>query len=126
MTYLILSTSSEDYARSMSAALYALSAPDDAQTRYAVGWVTHPDTGDVALRLGDEGSYLQPDADVSAFIGLLPITEDEASALTAKLDATRGTHLRYVDMLPDSLTDGMKTREQLDAAGWFPDGDTIG
>jgi hypothetical protein len=41
--------------------------------------------------------------------------------LTTSLDAARGTHLRYVDMLPDSLTDGMKTREQLDAEGWFPD-----
>jgi hypothetical protein len=85
-----------------------------------VSWVTHPDTGDVALRLGDEGSYLQPEADVSAFVGLLPITEGEASDLTTKLNAARGAHLRYVDMLPNSLTDGMKTREKLEADGWFP------
>jgi hypothetical protein len=123
MTYLIPSTPSEDYARSMSAALYALSAPADAQTQDAVRWIAHPETGDVALRLGDEGSYLQPDADVSAFVGLLPITEGEASDLTDKLDAARGTHLRYVDMLPDSLTDDIKTREQMDADGWFPETD---
>jgi len=120
MTYLILSTPSEDYARSMSAALYTLSAPAGAQTQYAVGWVMHPTTGDVALRLGNEGSYLQPDADVSAFVSLLPITPDEADALTATLDAARGTHLRYVDMLPESLTDGMRTQEQMDADGWWP------
>ncbi len=120
MTYLILSTPSEDYARNMSAAMYALSAPADAQTQYAVGWITHPKTGEVALRLGDEGSYLQPDADVSAFISVLPISEAEASDLTATLEAARGTHLRYVDMLPDSLTDGMLTHEQMDADGWWP------
>jgi len=120
MTYLILSTPSEDYARSMSAALYALSAPAGAQTQYAVGWITHPETGDVALRLGDEGSYLQPDADLNAFVSLLPITEAEASDLTATLKAVRGTNLRYVDMLPDSLADGMRTQEQMEADGWWP------
>ena len=120
MTYLILSTPSENYARSMSAALYALSAPAGAQTQYAVGWITHPTTGDVALRLGSESSYLQPDADVSAFVSLLPITEAEAADLTETLEKARETHLRYADMLPESLTDGMRTQEQMDAGGWWP------
>jgi len=110
MTYLILSQGSETYAANLSAAIYALSAhPSSSGTAYAVPWQTNPVTGKVALHLtGDQ--YLQPEADIAAFVSLLPIPQGEADDLLAKMEAARGTRLSYVDMLPPSLAGALVDR----------------
>lgn len=103
MRYLKLSQPSQQYAEGLSSALYRLSAksPSD-ETKYAVAWFVDAVTGDVLLDLnGDQ--YLQPGADIGAFVALLPIGPAEAASLTVQLEAARGMRLRYVDMLPMSM-----------------------
>lgn len=103
MSYLRLSQPSQQYAAGLSAALYRLSAksPSD-ETKYAVAWFTDAVTGDVLLDLHG-AQYLQPGADIGAFVALLPIGPVEAASLTVQLEAARGMRLRYVKMLPMSM-----------------------
>lgn len=117
MTHLILTQ--PENAAAISEALWRLSAPAGSATRYAVAWIAHPTTGDVALDLGDSTQYLQPGADIDAFLDLLPITAAEQDAARVTLEAARGQRLSYSQMVPPSLQPNMRTHEQMDAAGWF-------
>lgn len=120
---LTLTTPTEAYARAMSAALWALARPSrgDADTAYAVGWIAHPTTGDVALSI--PGAYTQrvaPDADVAAFVAALNLPDDEAAALTGTLETARsGAPLTVADWLPPTLAARALTDAEADAAGWF-------
>jgi hypothetical protein len=120
---LTLTTPTEPYAQAMSGALWALAMPlAQGRTRYAVGWITHPMTGDVALLIPD--SYQQrvhPDADVAAFVAALPVPQGERDALTATLEAARGTDLTVAEWLPPTLQLNTLTDAEADAAGWFPE-----
>ena len=117
MTYLILTQ--PENAANISEALWRLSATAGSSTRYAVAWITHPTTGDVALHLGTGTQYLQPNADIDAFLDLLPITAAEQDAARLALEAARGQRLSYAEMVPPSLQPNLRTHEQMDAAGWF-------
>lgn len=117
MTYLILTQ--PENAANISEALWRLSAPAGSETRYAVAWITHPTTGDVALHLGSDTQYLQPEADIDAFLDLLPITAQEQAEAKVALEAARGQRLAYSQMTPPSLQPNLRTHEQMDAAGWF-------
>jgi hypothetical protein len=118
---LTLTTPTEPYAQAMSAALWSLAVSNaTGTTRYAVGTITHPTTGDVALRIPD--SYRQlvhPDADVAAFVSALPIPQSERDALAVTLTAARGTELTVAEWLPPTLAANALTDAEADAAGWF-------
>lgn len=119
---LTLTNPTEAYARAMSAALWALARPTSGgATAYAVGWMTHPQSGDVALSI--PGTYTQrvaPDADIAAFVAALNLPEDEASALTDTLAAARGgAPLTVADWLPPALAARALTDVEANAAGWF-------
>ena len=117
MSYLILTQ--PENAAAISEALWRLSAPAGSTTRYAVAWITHPTTEDVALHLGADTQYLQPGADIDAFLDLMPITAAEQDAARVTLEAARGQRLSYAAMVPPSLQGNLRTHEQMDAAGWF-------
>jgi len=110
-----------DYAQAMSAALWSLAVPNaTGTTRYAVGWITHPTTGDVALSIPD--TYAQrvaPDADIAVFVSALPIPQQEQDDLLAVLEAARGSTLTVVELLPPTLQANALTDAEADAAGWF-------
>jgi len=112
-----------EYAQAMSAALWALAVPNaTGATRYAVGWITHPTTGDVALSIPD--TYRQrvaPSADIAAFVALLPIPQGERDDLAATLEAARGNTLTVAQLLPPTLAAHALTDAEADAAGWFPE-----
>ena len=112
-----------EYAQAMSAALWSLAVPNaTGTTRYAVGWITHPTTGDVALSIPD--TYTQrvaPDADIAAFVALLPIPQGERDDLSATLEAARGDELTVSELLPPTLAAHALTDSEADAAGWFPE-----
>lgn len=120
---LTLTTPTEPYAQAMSAALWALAVPHaTATTRYAVGWITHPQSGDVALSIPD--TYAQrvaPDADIAAFVSALPIPQQEQDDLSAVLEAARGSTLTVAELLPPTLQANALTDAEADAAGWFPE-----
>ncbi len=120
---LTLTQPTTEYAQAMSSALWSLAVPNaTGTTRYAVGWITHPTTGDVALSIPD--TYTQrvaPDADIAAFVAALPIPQDEADALTATLEAARGETLTMAQFLPPTLQANALTDAEADAAGWFPE-----
>jgi hypothetical protein len=119
---LSLSHPTIEYAQAMSAALWALAVPHvTATTRYAVGWITHPATGDVALSIPD--TYRQRvdvNADTAAFVMSLPVPQLERDALEATLEAARGGEpLTVADLLPPTLAAATLTDAEADAAGWF-------
>lgn len=120
---LTLTTPTEAYAQAMSAALWSLAVPNaTGTTRYAVGWITHPTTGDVALSIPD--TYTQrvaPDADITAFVSALPIPQQEQDDLAAMLEAARGNTLTVTELLPPTLQANALTDAEADAAGWFPE-----
>lgn len=118
---LTLTTPTEPYAQAMSAALWSLAVPNPTgTTRYAVGWITHPQSGDVALSIPD--TYTQrvsPDADIATFVSALPIPQQEQDDLLAVLEAARGSTLTVVELLPPTLQANALTDAEADAAGWF-------
>jgi hypothetical protein len=120
---LTLTIPTEDYARAMSAALWSLARPSrgDADTAYAVGWATHPTTGDVALSIPETyAQRVDADADVAAFVAAMPIPEGERTALAAILEAARGgAPLTVADWLPPTLAAQALTDAEAGVAGWF-------
>lgn len=118
---LTLSTPTEAYARTMSAALWVLACPyAGSATAYAVPWIAHPESADVALWLGGYDQRVHAEADIAAFVAALPITEDEATTLTSVLESARGGEpLTVVDWLPASLAANLLTDAEAEAAGWF-------
>ena len=122
MKYLILTTPTVEHAEAMSAALWSLARPTSTGgTRYAVGHIAHPSGDAIALVLGDYTQRVDPDADVDAFVAALPIPEDEKDDVRALLNDARGSRLTVAEFLPPSLAANLRTREELDADGWFPE-----
>jgi len=123
--YLILTQNSTDYAKAWSRALYRLSRPDHVRdpadvTLYLCGWITHPD-GRVALDLGDADCPVHAEADTAAFTRDLPVSASDRSKAKAGLDGRKGGRARVTDLLPDGLKGNLRTREEMEADGWFPD-----
>lgn len=121
---LTLTTPTAEYARAMSAALWALAVPNaTGSTRYAVGWIAHATTGDVALFIPDAYRQLvHSDADVPAFTTVLAqagVPQQELDDLAAALDTARGTEALVADLLPPMLQANALTDVQAQEAGWF-------
>lgn len=118
---LVLTQNSIPYAQAMSAALWSLARPTrgEGDTAYAVGWIQHPTTGEVALQLGDYRQRVDPDADVEAFVSALPIPADEAETLSTTLDNARGQVLAVADWLPPSLAANTLTDAEMKTGGWY-------
>jgi len=117
---LTLTTPTEAYAQAMSALLWSLATTTPGTTSYAVGWITHPVSGDVALSI--PASYRQrvaTDADIAAFCANLSIPEAERVDLAVELEAARGSELDVGTMLPPTLAANALTDAEADAAGWF-------
>lgn len=127
MNYLILSQPSEDYALAVSHELWMLARPrgisDDETSQYFCGVLTHTD-GRIAIGPLDGVHPVHADADELAFSGLISAAitpEEETTIKTAVTEAKGGSIniLGLVQSLP-SLSPNLRTREQLEADGWFP------
>jgi len=127
MHYLILSQPSEDYALAVSHELWMLARPrgisDNETSQYFCGVITHTD-GRVAIGPLDGVHPVHADADEFAFSALISpaITEEEEADIVAAITEAKGGSidiLGLVQSLP-SLSTNLRTREQLDADGWFP------
>lgn len=122
MTLLTLTIPTLAYAQAMSAALWSLARPGTSDaTRYAVTWITHPTTGEVAIELTDDyRQRVDAAADVAAFVAALGLPAGEAATLTATLEGARGgAPLTVIDWLPATLAARTLTEVAAAAAGWF-------
>ena len=130
MNYLILSQPDLDRAWQLSAALWQLSSPASVQAtegRETTHWsqpIAHPQTGAVALPLPDSAEFIHPSADIAAIEPFLDetLTAPEKAAAIAFIDQARNSRLSFSQVLgaTPSLQDQIKTREQMEANGWFP------
>jgi hypothetical protein len=123
--YLVLSKNSLEYAKAISSALWKLSRPDagELDTKYYNGWIEHKDTR-VALEFPDGDTQpVHVDADSAAFVAVIApvVSEAEQNAIQGILDASRGSRINILQVLQNSpsLTPNLKTREQMEADGWF-------
>jgi hypothetical protein len=122
MSHLILQTANPQDAWGFSAAIWSLAANTGTNTAYAVGVITHPEDGRLALHLGDYDQAVAADADAEGFVSILPIPQDERDALRDEILSRRGGRIKLVDMLDftPTLAANLRSRDELEAAGWFP------
>jgi len=128
MTFLILSTPSEDYAKAVSHELWMLARPrgisDNETSQFYCGTFSHPDGTQVAIGPLDGTQPVHANADEQAFATLIgpAITEDEGQAIVAAIEEAKGGSIRILDLIQasPSLAPNLRTREQIDASGWFP------
>jgi len=127
MTYLILSTPSEDYAKAVSHELWMLARPrgisDNETSQFYCGTLSHPDGTQVAIGPLDGTQPVHADADELSFGQLIghAVTEEEEDAIIAAITEAKGGSIRILDLIEasPSLSPNLRTREQLDADGWF-------
>lgn len=128
MNYLILSQPSLEYGWELSAALWQLASPANVQqsegreTAYWSAPIQHSD-GRVALPLPDSAEFIHPDADLSVlaqFISTAPAEEQQGVA--AMIAEHKGGRMSFAEALSaaPSFAAQTRTREQMEADGWFP------
>jgi len=138
MNYLILSQPSEAYAESISRALWGISRPASVRDAKDVSelytsWVVHPD-GRVALYLPDETKPVHVDGDVHSFTTLVGnpdvtittvdeegVERSETTTMNKHLNSLRGGRVNPLQLIEATIfAVALRTREQLEADGWFP------
>lgn len=126
MRYLILTQPSVQYAAGISAHLQRLARPDHVRdpadvTLYRYGWITHPVSGDVALTWPDEAIPVHAEAPTSLVDEIAgALTAEEATQMRSDIETHRGSSVDPLLFLPGSLSGNLRTKAEMDAAGWFP------
>jgi hypothetical protein len=125
MPYLILSTPSIDYADAISRELWLLVRPfDNETTQFYTGRYAHPDGTKVAIGPIEGSQPIHTDADELTLAGLIgvAVTEEEEDFIVQSISDAKGGSLNVLEMIEsiESLAPNLRTREQLDAEGWFP------
>jgi hypothetical protein len=128
MNYLILSTPSEDYANAISHELWMLARPrgisDNETSQFYCGTYSHPDGTQVAVGPLDGTQPVHADADELSFGELIghAVAAEEEEAIIAAITEAKGGSISILSIIEasPSLSPNIRTREQLDAAGWFP------
>lgn len=128
MSYLILSTPSKEYATAISHELWMLARPrgisDNETSQFFCGTLAHPDGAQLCIGPLDGSQPVHADADEVAFGQLIghAITEEEEAAIVAAITEAKGGSIRILDLIEasPSLLPNLRTRDQLDASGWFP------
>ena len=127
MSYLILSTPSEDYAKAVSHELWMLARPrgisDNETSQFFCGCYAHPDGSQVAIGPIIDPQYVHANADEQAFATLIgpAITGEEEQEIVAAIEEAKGGSINVLSIIQasPSLAPNLRTREQLDASGWF-------
>lgn len=125
-TYLILSQNSTNYALAVSHRIWKLASPNAAATnvvtKYWTGYITHTN-GQVAIEIpSDDTLKLAVNADTddlpNAFVGVL--TPSAIAKLKSDIAVNRGKPIRVSQFVPLEKFGNLRTKEQMTAAGWFP------
>tara|TARA_R110001632_G_scaffold90906_1_gene195090 strand:- start:872 stop:1267 length:396 start_codon:yes stop_codon:yes gene_type:complete len=125
--YLILKTPSKEYASAISHELWMLARPrgisDNETSQFFCGTLAHPDGAQLCIGPLDGSQPVHADADEVAFGQLIgpAITEEGGAAIVAAITEAKGGSIRILDLIEasPSLLPNLRTREQLDAEGWF-------
>ncbi len=128
MSYLILSTPSLPYADLISHELWLLVRPASVggseTTQFYTGRYSHPDGTKVAIGPINGPQPIHKDADEYALAELIgpAVTPEEEEFIVTSIADSKGGSLSIMDMIEsiDSLSPNLRTREQLEAEGWFP------
>lgn len=91
--------------------------------------VRHPTNGQAALELPESEQvpiHLKADgaelaALLATFVADEALTQAEADGIAAAVQANAGQLVRIADFIPPSWSQWVLTREQMEAAGWFPE-----
>lgn len=126
--YLILSEPSIDYANAISHELWMLTFPRSISkndtSQFLCDSYAHPSGTQVAIGPIEDPQYVHTNADEQAFATLIgpAITGDEEQAIVAAIVAGKGGHINILSIIQasPSLAPNLRTREQLNASGWFP------
>ena len=126
--YLILSNPSEGYARDVSQKLWMLTDPrcviDNETSQYFCGVFEHPKNHQIAIGPLDGNHSIHRDADEVLFTETITgaITANEKASFNGAIHSAKGGSLSIMSLLEasPSLANNLRTREQLEAAGWFP------
>ena len=135
MKHLILT---QPYAEQLSASIYLLGRPAEVQkgnevSRYYSGWHVHED-GREALDIPDDSRLIHPDADIASFVALVADTDvtvtttDEEGVETTEvmtmeefLESRRGSKVNILSLIESTVfAPNLRTKEQMEADGWFP------
>lgn len=114
----------EAYANAVSQGMWSLCAHPSSTTTSMYGRITHPTTGQIALMVGSPKFYVQPTADVAAFVALVAgaVAEGEAASLATAIEAAKGTKVDVTTLLPASIAANLLTLSEAKEAGWFESG----
>ena len=130
MPYLI---AAPEHAEQLSRSIMRLLRPSHLRGE---GWtdlycvvLRHPTSGQTALALPDaETVPIHIEADGAELAALLAtfvadgaLTQAEADGIAAAVQANAGQKVRIADFIPASWSEWVLSREQMDAAGWFPE-----
>lgn len=126
--YLILSTPSLPYADAISRELWLLERPmairDSETSQNLCKTYLHQDKTKVCVGPLEGTHPIHKDADEFALADLIApaITDDEEAYIVQSIGDAKGGSLSISEMIEsiDSLSPNLRTREQLQAAGWFP------
>lgn len=123
---------SPEHAEQLSRSLMRLLRPShlrgDNWTDLYCPVVRHPTNGQAALELPESEQvpiHLEADgaelaALLATFVADQALTQAEADGIVAAVQANAGQKVRIVEFIPQSWSQWVLTREQMDAAGWFP------
>ena len=126
--YLILSTPSIEYADAISHELWMLARPRGIShgetSQFFCGRYVHPVSGAVCIGPIEQPQNVHEDADELAFADLISaaVTEVEELAIIDAIEDAKGGTIQLLDIIiaSPSLSPNLRTREQLESAGWFP------
>ena len=127
MSYLILSTPSEDYAKAVSHELWMLARPrgvsDNETSQFYCGVIKCVGYEQVAIGPLDGTQPVHADADELSFGQLIghAVTEEEEDGIIAAITEAKGGSIRILDLIEasPSLSPNLRTRDELEAQGWF-------
>lgn len=126
--YLILSNPSKQYGLDVSRELWRLARPDSVNandvTKHYCGVIEHPNNGQVAIGPIAETHRIHPQADEERFAAIIEsaVTSGERGAIKDEIANKKGGKAALLGMIQasPSLSPRIKTKEQLEQAGWFP------
>ena len=126
MSYLILSTPSEDYANAISHELWMLARPrgisSNETSQFFCGIQKHTD-GRISIGPLDGSQPVHSDADELSFGQLIghAVTEAEEDGIIAAITEAKGGSISIVGLVEASptLSPNLRTYDQLKADGWF-------
>jgi len=128
MYVLVSSEHAEQLSRSLMRLLRPSHLRGEGWTDFYCGVVRHPTNGQAALDLPESEQvpiHLEADgaelaALLAAFVADEALTQAETDGIAAAVQANAGQQVRIADFIPPSWSEWVLTREQMEAAGWFP------